>query len=98
MPREIEAELHALEIGDWLLVGIPGEMVCALGDDIRRAARSHRVWVVGYANGYIGYVVAREAFDIGGYEVRPGRWSILAPGAGEMVRDAAVGVIRAIET
>lgn len=98
MPDEIEAELQAIEIGDWLAIGIPGELVCSLGDDIRQAAERHNAWVIGYANGYIGYMLTRDDFDLGGYEVCPGRWSVLAPGGGEMIRDAAVELIRQIES
>ena len=98
MPDRIEAEIQAIEIGEWLLVGIPGEIVGCLAADIRRAASAHKTWVVGYANGYIGYILTRDAFEVGGYEVRPGRWSCLAPGAGETLRDAAVELIRELES
>ena len=97
MPDELATEVQVLEIGDWLIAGVPGELFCCLGDDIRRAARRHRVWVVGYANGYVGYIAPDEAFDVGGYETSVAQWSPLARGGGEMIRDAAIELIREVE-
>lgn len=97
MPGELVTEVQALEIRDWLIVAVPGELFCCLGDDIRRAARRHRVWVVGYANGYTGYIAPDEAFDVGGYELTVAQWSPLARGGGEQIRDAAIELIREIE-
>ncbi len=97
LPEELEAEIQALMIGDWIVVGVPGELFCCLGEDIRRAARRCRVWVIGYANGYLGYIAPTEAHRVGGYEVSPGRWSPPAPGAGEQLRDAAVELVRRLE-
>lgn len=97
MPAEITTEVQVLEVGEWLMVGVPGEMVGCLAADIRASVVAHEGWVIGYANGYIGYVVTCDAFDVGGYEVRPGRWSLLAPGAGELLRDAAIALVREFE-
>ena len=96
-PLDLRAEIQAIEIGEWLLVGVPGELFCCLGEDIRQAARAHKVWVVGYANGYLGYIAPRDAFDMGGYEVRLARWSPMAPGAGETIRDHAIALVREME-
>jgi len=97
LPGTITAELHALEIGEWLILGVPGELVGCLGQEMRAVARKHRTWVVGYANGYLGYIPSSASFEAGNYEVRMGRWSRLAPGAGETLRDAAVQLIGEIE-
>jgi neutral ceramidase len=97
MPQQIPVELQALEIGDWLILGLPGEIAGCLARDIRSAARRHRLWVAGYANGYIGYAVTRSFFDVASYETLPGTWSRLAPGAGEQLRDAAIEFIRDVE-
>ncbi|NOY82922.1 MAG: hypothetical protein GXP31_18140 [Kiritimatiellaeota bacterium] len=97
LPKTLEAEIQAVTIGDWIVVGVPGELFCCLGEDIRRAASRRRVWVIGYANGYLGYIAPAEAHRVGGYEVSPGRWSPLAPGAGEQIRDAAVELVRRLD-
>ena len=98
MPQQIPAELQAIEIGDWLIVGMPAEVVGALARDMRAAARNHRLWLAGYANGYLGYAVPQSFFDVkDDYETLPGVWSRLAPGAGEQLRDAVIEFIRDLE-
>jgi len=96
-PERLTAEIQALRIGSWIVVGIPGELFCCLGDDIRAAARNGKTWVIGYANGYLGYIAPLDAHRLGGYEVSVARWSPLAPGAGETVRDRAVQLVRRLE-
>jgi len=89
MPETLQGEVQIIALGPWRIVGVPGELTACLGDDIRRAIRRPS-WIVGCANGYLGYLAARAAYDIGGYETTPARWSPLAPGAAETIRDAAV--------
>lgn len=90
MPETIPAEVQVLAVGDWRVVGVPGELAACLGADIRRAGAD---WVVGYANGYAGYILTEDAGAVGGYETTPARWSPLAAGAGEALRDAATELI-----
>lgn len=93
MPETLAAEIHLLAVGELLVVGVPVELAACLGDDIRRAA-PRTSWVAGYANGYLGYCVPRASYEVGGYETTPARWSPLAPGAAEMLRDEAVALVR----
>jgi hypothetical protein len=84
------AEVQALGIGEHLLVGMPGELFAALGLAVKQAAYPWRALVVGLANGMVGYVPTREAFNRGGYETTLSTVSKLAPEAGEqLVRAAA---------
>ena len=92
LPPELDAEVQVLRIGDWLVAGVPGELVTCLGQDIRQAASPLPTWVIGYANGYLGYIAPKEAHLLGGYETSAGRWSPLAPGAAETLRDVAIGL------
>ena len=94
MPETVHVEIQAIRIGSWLLVGVPGELAACLAEEIRSAGDPLTTWVVGYANGYAGYILTRAAYEVGGYEARPGRWSFLAPGSGEIVRDAAMELVR----
>lgn len=93
MPAELDAELQVLRIGELLWVGVPGELFTCLGQDIRRAGAPRPTWVVGYANGYLGYIAPEEAHVLGGYETSAGRWSPLARGGGETIRDTAIELI-----
>lgn len=86
------AELQGLQIGDHLLIGVPGELFAALGLAIKEAAFPWRVIVVGLANGMVGYLPTRDAFRRGGYETTLSTVSKLAPEAGERLVTAARGV------
>lgn len=61
-------ELQAFRIGDAAFVAIPGEVFVEIGLSLKQQL-PHMTFVVGIANGYIGYVPTREAYAAGGYEV-----------------------------
>jgi neutral ceramidase len=61
-------ELQGFRLGDAAFVAIPGEVFVEIGLAIKRQL-PHPTFVVGIANGYIGYVPTREAYATGGYEV-----------------------------
>jgi hypothetical protein len=50
--------------------------------------------VAGMANGIVGYVPHRAAFDRGGYETTFSDVSKLAPGAGELLAEAVARLLR----
>jgi hypothetical protein len=76
-------------LGDVRLVAIPGELFASLGARIVQAAPGP-VFVLGYANGYVGYLVDREAEAASTYEALA---SPFAAGAGDVVAEAAETVI-----
>jgi hypothetical protein len=90
LPETLPCETQVMRIGPLTLVGIPGEVVACLADDIRRALPGESAWVVGYANGYVGYVTSELSLRTGAYEAAEGRWSPLARGEGERLRDEAI--------
>jgi hypothetical protein len=53
-------------------------------------------FVVGYANGYLGYFPIHGAYDEGGYEVIEGTWSRVAPGSAEHLQTAATKLLRRV--
>ncbi|MEW6360092.1 MAG: GNAT family N-acetyltransferase [Planctomycetota bacterium] len=85
--------LHAILLGDVALVGAPGEMFAALGMAIRRRSPFRYTFVVGLANGYIGYIPDREGMALGGYQCWTGFHSLVAPGTGERIVDEAVDML-----
>ncbi len=88
------AEVQCLRIGDeGALVGIPAEYFVQLGLRIKMESPLPYTYVVGAANGMLGYVPHREAFERGGYETTIGMWSKLVPAAGDMLTDAAINLI-----
>lgn len=74
----------------WIEGPVDPELFAALGLAVKQAAYPWRALVVGLANGMVGYVPTREAFNRGGYETTLSTVSKLAPEAGEqLVRAAA---------
>jgi hypothetical protein len=65
-------ETFAMGIGDFILVGEPGEMYVETGLDLKAKVRlsGYRFpWVVSYANDWQAYLSPEAAFPEGGYEV-----------------------------
>ena len=62
-------ELQAIRLGDALLIGTPGETFVEIGLAIKAASPVAKTFVVGYANGNVGYIPTAKAFEEGGYEV-----------------------------
>ena len=83
----VEAPLLAWRLGDELaIVTIPGELFSSLGQQIESSGNGANVWVVGYANGYIGYLVDSDAVSRGTYEAFASPWS--TESSGQMVTAA----------
>jgi hypothetical protein len=74
------AEIQLIQLGNALLVGIPGEPFCRMGMEIKKESRPMIGIPVGYVNGYLGYLASAEAWGKGGYEVSCGPWSKVGPG------------------
>ena len=93
---EREAELFLVRVGDILLLGANAEVFSEFTDWLRRGS-GKQLYLVGYANGDIGYLPTRAAYAEGGYEVevahmfyggfRPkaGSLELLASAAAELV-------------
>lgn len=91
-----EAELFGVLLGTVALVGINAEAFSAFTTQLR-ARTDGAVYVIGYANGVLGYLPTRAAYAEGGYEVelahlfygdfrpRPGALELLAGQAAELV-------------
>lgn len=61
-------ELQGFRLGDSAFVAIPAEVFVEIGLTIKQQL-PNRTFVFGIANGYIGYLPTREAYESGGYEV-----------------------------
>ena len=77
------------KLGDLALVGLPGEMFCEFGLEIKEKSPAKHTIVVGLANDAIGYIPTIEAFAQGGYEPTPGACKF-APGLGEKLTASAL--------
>jgi hypothetical protein len=63
-----DAELFALRLGDVILLGANAEVFSEFTDWLR-AGTEQKVYVIGYANGDMGYLPTQAAYAEGGYEV-----------------------------
>jgi hypothetical protein len=62
-------EVQAIRLGDALLIGTPGETFVEIGLAVKAESPMAKTFVVGYANGNVGYIQTAQAFEVGGYEV-----------------------------
>jgi hypothetical protein len=61
--------IHAIQVGDAVIVALPAEPTSRVGERIRAQVLSGQVpFVISHANDWIGYVVAADRYREGGYE------------------------------
>jgi len=65
--EELRSELQAIRLGEALILAHGGELFCEFGIELKRRFAPRPTFVVGYANGFIGYVPDPEDFARGGY-------------------------------
>lgn len=84
-------ELQAIRLSrDLVLLGLPGEYLVEVGEEIRRKSPFKNTIIIGYANGYYDYFPLQKDFKEHGYEV--GR-SIYGEGSTEKVMHAAIELL-----
>ena len=75
---------------DAALVALPGELFVELGLSIKQSSPFKTTFVIELSNDYPGYIPTKQGFAEGSYEPTNSK---LAPGGGEMLRDAAVKLL-----
>jgi len=93
-----EAHITSFRFGKLVVVGVPGEPTSELGRRIRDAGRRMGfapVLVVSHVNGWMGYILAPEDYDRGGYEAT---LSFYGRDEGNRVVDAAIESMKALAT
>ena len=93
--RRQPMELQTLFMRNHALASVPAELFCTLGLRIKERTYPRHTLVAGYANGMIGYVPHREAFEHGGYETTFASSSRMAPGTGDLIAAAAIDLVKA---
>jgi len=96
MGEERQTTLHVIRLGEVALVGIPGEMFARLGLEIRRRSPFRHTFVIGLANGEIGYLPDWQAYEDGGYQTWPGWHCQVAPGTGEAMVEQALAMLEEV--
>jgi len=65
----VRVHLQTLFLSSTVLVALPGEILVGIGKKIKQFSPFKNTFVLGYANGIVGYLPTKEAFAEGGYEV-----------------------------
>ncbi len=89
-------EIHAIRLGDVAIIGVEGEPFVEAQLDIKLASRARFTMAAHMANGCAGYLPTKHALARGGYETRPGTWSMLCPEALEMMTATAKETLNAL--
>ncbi|MFH1739790.1 MAG: neutral/alkaline non-lysosomal ceramidase N-terminal domain-containing protein [bacterium] len=93
-PESYEVEVQVLRIGDLIIVALPGEVFVEYALEMRSRVRQMTgmdMCFVGFANGYIGYVVTPRGMETGGYEASVTR---LGAFAGRQMIETAMTLFR----
>jgi hypothetical protein len=85
-PGTVVLPISATAIGEVAWVHVPVELFASVGERIRTSSPFPRTRVVGYADGYSGYLVDAAAEAAGSYEALS---TLFRPDAGERVAAAA---------
>jgi hypothetical protein len=91
LPPNIDVGITVVTFGAGAWVHLPVELFASLGLAIRQASPFEWTRVIGYTNGYIGYVADPPGHRDGVYEALA---SSFGPAACQVLVDAAVGLLR----
>jgi hypothetical protein len=91
LPPSFDLPLTAVAVGRHAWVHLPVELFATFGLRIRAAGPFEAVRVVGYTDGYFGYVADAAAHREGVYEAGV---SLFGQEAGERLCDAAIALVR----
>jgi hypothetical protein len=90
--------MGSVRIGDFVLVGIPGELVAELGIKIKDSLKSNKVKHVaigGLANEWISYILSEDEYvNGGGYESSV---SFYGPKLGEIITGSAISTSKTLD-
>ena len=89
----VELEVQVIGIGEFVVVGLPGEVFVEFGLDIKNKSKFKYTVVSELTNGSHGYIPVREAFEQGGYEPRLSQYTNLVPETGYILVDKAVEIL-----
>ena len=94
----ISGEIQAVAIGDFAIVGMPGEIFVKIGLGIVDKSPFARTIAIAHTNGSIGYVPTSDQVPLGGYEVeraRARKYGIfIAPDSDQVLIDTSLKALQ----
>lgn len=90
---ELKGEVQVLQVGNVLFGAIPGELFVEYALELRSRVKQetgNAFCLVGYANGYLGYIVTPRAMETGGYEASVTRLDVLG---GRTLTETAMALV-----
>jgi len=93
LPPTLELPVTVVALGDDAWLHLPVELFASLGLEIRAGSPFARTRVVGYTDGYFGYVADRAAHEAGVYEASA---SLFDAAAGRRLARASIGLLRRV--
>ena len=92
-PEAFDFVLSALKLGDYVIIGLPGECFTEIGRRIEKACGLENIMVCCLTNGGDSYFPTSEAYEEGGYEARS---SQLRKGGDAILVEGAVRLVEKI--
>jgi hypothetical protein len=93
LPAELRLPVSAVRIGDLAWLHVPVELYTSFAQRIRDLSPFPVTRVVGYTDGYFGYVADEAAHSVGAYEALI---SFFDPAAGELLVDGCARLLAAL--
>ncbi len=69
LPKSLECRLQCIKLGEAVLMSYPFELFSSVSLSLREKSAVKHLFMVGYANGYFGYLPDASSIREGGYEV-----------------------------
>ncbi|MCX6994083.1 MAG: neutral/alkaline non-lysosomal ceramidase N-terminal domain-containing protein [Kiritimatiellaeota bacterium] len=91
--QAIDLEQTCLAVDDCAFISFPGELFTEIGQRIKAASPFRHTYILGLANGSIGYVPTREAIRQGGYEPLVRR---VDDSAAEIIEEQSLALLRRV--
>jgi len=92
-PGAVAFNITVARLGDVAFVGLGGEVFTEIGKAIKVGSPFKHTFIITHCNGAAGYLVPKEAYVQGGYEIRT---SPFAPQAADIVIRKAIGMLRGL--
>ena len=91
--QDFLGEIQVMRVGRAVLAGFPAELFANFGLKIKEICKPGIGVPIGYANGYLGYIAPKSAWEKGGYEVMVGPWSKIGPDGQAMLLSAVTKLV-----